>query len=266
MTRILIVNADDCNLTRGVTKAILECHDDGILSSTTFMANLPIEAKTIREIKKRKDLGVGIHLNITLAKPVSKVESVRSLLSEEGKFRKVAEQLKRLPKATDVVREYQAQIDLFRKVFSRYPTHLDTHHQIHNHPFFLEALAHVARKNKLPVRKSELMLQETVRKNYSDEIKTPDHFFGNLSPSHYWRKEWLETLLKNLPEGISEIMCHPGYNDRDLKSITSFTAGRAEELKLFRSPHLKKILQDHSVVLSHYGLCYTWKHEHSSDQ
>ncbi len=254
MSRLLIVNADDCNLTPGVTRAILECHDKGILSSTTFMINLPVERSTVRELHKRKNLGVGIHLNVTLKNPISKPASVKSLLSPDGKFRKVGEQTTELPKAGELEREYQAQIDLFKKVFGHRPTHLDTHHQVHDHPFFFRVLNDLAIKNKLPLRRSKQLLAKPRFKLAA----STDYMFGNLTVEGYWRKAPLETTLANLPQGVSEIMCHPGYNDADLRAISSFTVGRPEELRLFSAPAFRKQLQTHSIRLAHFGMCYTF--------
>jgi predicted glycoside hydrolase/deacetylase ChbG (UPF0249 family) len=244
MKRSLIVNADDCNLTPGVTQAILDCHDHGILTSTTFMISLPVESSTVRALKSRKNLGVGIHLNVTLGKPVSAAASIKSLLSPDGRFRKFQDQMKKLPKLADVAREYQAQVHRFRKIFGCEPTHLDTHHQVHDHPLFLEALTQTALKNKLPLRRSRLKV----------EAKTTDFIFGNLTVEGYWRKEPLETILENLPQGTSEIMCHPGKNDAALRAISSFTSGREEEWKLFRSPALKDFAARQGITMSHFGL------------
>lgn len=252
MKRVLIVNADDCNLTEGVTQAILKCHDDGIVSSTTFLINLPVSEKTLQALKRRKQLGVGLHLNVTLARPVSKSQKVKSLLMESGNFRKVREQLTKPPKAAELAYEYQNQIRLFQKVFHRNPTHLDTHHQVHDHPFFFRVLTDVARKNQLPIRRSQRVLSLG-----SAKVKTTDYFLGNLNPDGYWRQAALEMLLRNLPEGISEVMCHPGRNDAALRSISSFTTGREEEFRLFRLPAFKKMLHAGAIQLSHFGLCYT---------
>ncbi len=253
--RFLIVNADDFNLTPGVNRAILECHDRGILSSTTFMANLPVDARAVRELKKRKKLGVGIHLNVTLKTPLSRPEKVRSLMGAEGRFRKYPEQTSKLPKADELALEYATQIEFFKKIFGRMPTHLDTHHQVHNFPFFLRVLCRVARYYKLPVRRSTLMRQPGIMKECG--VRTPDHFFGNLSPQGFWTAEPLESLLRNLPAGVSEIMCHPGIVDTDLKSVSSFTTGRAVEHALFSSSRFRRLLADMPVRLGHYGLCYT---------
>ncbi len=253
MKRSLIVNADDCNLTPGVTKAILDCHDHGILTSTTFMINLPVETPTVRALLRRKKLGVGLHLNMTLGRPVSHPKQIRSLLSSEGRFRKLNEQLAKPPRAAEILTEYQNQIRVFRKIFGRLPTHLDTHHQIHDHPFFFQVLLDLALKNKLPVRRSSAFL------SFGDDkvpCKTADYFFGNLTAEGYWRKEALETILKNLPEGVSEIMCHPGKNDRALKAISSFTQGREVEYQLFRASFFKQLVSRLGITLTHFGLCY----------
>ncbi len=244
MKRVLIINADDCNLTPGVTRAILDCHDRGILTSTTFMANLPVQKEDVSRLLKRKNLGIGIHLNVTFGKPLSRPARVPSLLNSGAGFKKVHDQISRLPAAAELLREYQAQIDRFAEMFGRKPTHLDTHHQVHDHPFFLKAFVEVARKNELPVRRSALKITS---------VRTPDFFFGNLSPAGYWTREPLVTILRNLPVGVSEIMCHPGRHDRALEQVSSFREGRQKEWALFRSSFLKTILEQAEIVPAHFG-------------
>ena len=60
----LIVNADDFNLSPGVSRGILEAHARGIVTSTTMMINLPPDAATLACLRD-SDLGVGLHLNLT---------------------------------------------------------------------------------------------------------------------------------------------------------------------------------------------------------
>ncbi len=254
MAKTLIVNADDCNLTGGVTRAILDCHDHGILSSTTWMVNLPHEEEAVRALKARKGLGVGIHLNLTLGKPVSPEADVASLLREGGAFRKVGVQLEKLPRAAEVRAEYAAQIEKFKKIFARLPTHLDTHHQLHDHPFYLTILSDLANGRNLPLRRSKLLAEKA---SYDFHFTATDFLFGDLRPEGYWRAAALEETLKALPDGISEIMCHPGENDAELKAISSFTAGREEERQLFGDTTWRTFLAERGITLAHYGLCYT---------
>ncbi len=261
MKRVLIVNADDCNLTHGVTQAILDCHDRGIVTSTTFLVNLPVDSSTLHAVKKRKSLGVGIHLNITLDEPVSASSRVRSLLGEDGRFKKIKTLLLKPPKPKELWLEYENQIKRFKKIFNCMPTHLDTHHHHHDHPFFFEVFAEIARCHRLAVRRSHPFFQKKKR-----EIRTTDYFFGNLSPEGYWRPETLRTILTYLPGEVSEIMCHPGRCDRDLESISSFTHGREAEWKLFASSELKRFVLKNGITLSHFGLCYTCTYENFTHQ
>ncbi len=247
MKRFLIVNADDCNLTAGVTRAILECHDRGIVSSTTFLVNLPVDKSTVRQLTKRRRLGIGIHLNITLGQPVLPQKRVRSLVETTGCF--IRQGAKR-PRAADVTREWEAQLRRFFRIFGRKPTHLDTHHQLHDQPFYFNLLARLARKWKLPVRRSRILKGKRM-----PGLCSPDYFFGDLDPAGYWRPKQLKAVLRRLPEGVSEIMCHPGKLDRELRQISSFTRGREEEYRLFASKQLRAWLQKQDIHLGNFKRC-----------
>lgn len=278
MARRLIINADDCNLTRGVTAAILDAHDHGIVTSTTYLVNLPSDERLVRELKKRRTLGIGLHLNVTLGRPVSAGLCHREpraagrgdlrsgdCFARPPKFTagKPAMTKKYPPHFDELVREYESQIRLFQKIFRRTPTHLDTHHQLHDEPYFFSVLAEVAKKYKLPIRRSRCMCRvpsserreiNSVLGAWCSAPQTTDYLFGSLDPRCHWTEDRLAAILENLPEGTSEIMCHPGKNDRDLMAISSFSSGREVEWRLLRSPALPKRLQKLGIQLVHYGV------------
>ena len=70
MTRRLIVNADDFGLTPGVSTGILSAHRHGIVSSTTLLATAAIDGEQLAELRD-SSVGVGIHVNLTLGRPLS---------------------------------------------------------------------------------------------------------------------------------------------------------------------------------------------------
>lgn len=248
----LIVNADDCNLTAGVTRGILRAHDAGILSSTTILMNLPLSERTLQELKRRKKLGLGIHLNVTFGAPVSRAEKVRSLLKFATRFRRPADYLSKLPRRDEVVREYTAQIRLFEQRFGRAPDHLDTHHHLHDHPLFFEALSNVARRWKVPVRRSHIF---QLADGYSKTrgLYTTDYLFGNLEAKFHWQREPLLGLIENLPEGTSEIGCHPGYCDAELCQVSSLQETREKELQLFSDKRIRNLLSEHGIELIRFS-------------
>lgn len=250
--RLLIINADDCNLTDGVTRGILKSHDEGILSSTTVLINLPLDERTVRELKKRKNLGLGVHLNVTLGGTLSRHSDVPSLLDPEGRFRRPPDYWKRLPSVHEVIREYQAQILFFEKRFGRIPDHVDTHHHLHDHPLFFQAVSSVAKKWKIPVRRSRIF-QMSESRSLIEGLKTTDFLFGNLEARFHWQMPSFLGLIENLPEGTSEIGCHPGFCDTELRKISSLQEAREKELKLFSDKRLRRKLADLGVELGRFS-------------
>ena len=251
--KMLIINADDCNLTSQVTSAILKAHENGIVTSTTFLINLPVGPGVVRELLSRKKLGIGLHMNVTLGKPVAKPELVRSLLQKDGRFKKKEQYSeKKLPPVSEILEEFKAQLLKFEKVFKRLPTHVDVHHHMHDFRPFLEALAAVAQKHDLPVRWTRHLTEPDIRSAHKD-LKTTDHFYGNLDPHTFWTEEVLRHLLFTLPEGTSEIMCHPGWVDDELCSISSLTIPREREYQLFSLKELRRYVDHLGIRLAHFG-------------
>ena len=251
--RTLIINADDCNLTSQVTEAIVKAHENGIVTSTTFLVNLPVEAAVVRELLSKKNLGVGLHLNVTLGKPVARPQLIGSLLQKDGRFKKKDQYPeKKLPLVSEITEEFKAQLQKFVKIFKRLPTHVDVHHHMHDFRPFLEALAVIARKHKLPIRWTRLLTEPEIKREHKD-LRTTDHFYGNLDPHTFWTEEVLRHLLFTLPEGTSEIMCHPGWVDDELYSISSLTIPREREYQLFSLKELRRYIDHLGIQLAHYG-------------
>ena len=247
MAKRLILNADDCNLTRGVTRGILWAHDRGIVTSTTIMMNLPLSDPTVGEIKKRKSLGLGIHLNVTFARPLSRPSKIPTLLKPDGTFRRPDDYQKKPPSEKEITREYEAQVKLFEARFEKKPDHLDTHHHLHDHPLFFRALASVARRRRLPVRRSSIFQRSLARETTG--LKTTDYLFGNLSAAFLWEPVSFGGVVENLPEGTSEIACHPGFYDAELRRVSSLRQAREQELRLFANPQLRNKLAGLGIEL-----------------
>lgn len=250
--RQLIINADDFNLTLGVSRGILRAHDEGIVTSTTLLINLPLEETVIREIKKRRNLGAGLHLNVTLGKPVNRPSQVPTLVKEESRFRRPMDYLRKMPSLKEVLLEYEAQVQTFRECFGRLPDHLDTHHHLHDYPLFWKALSSLAEKWKLPVRRSRIFQIKSFN-GLLKGVKTTDYLFGNLEARYHWEPKSFWGIVENLPEGTSEIACHPGFCDHNLREISSFREGREAEFKLFSNHTLRRRISDLGIDLIRFN-------------
>ena len=75
MERKIIINADDFGLCDGVNRAVVQAHTQGILTSTTIMANMPAAPQAIELARQLPTLGVGVHLNLSEGKPYLKTQA-----------------------------------------------------------------------------------------------------------------------------------------------------------------------------------------------
>jgi predicted glycoside hydrolase/deacetylase ChbG (UPF0249 family) len=209
VSRRLVVNADDWGLTRGVSEGILAAHRGGIVTSTTVLATAALDRELVARLAD-SGLGVGLHVNLTLGKPLTRG---RSLVDGAGRFVRDARHAAARARAADVRAEVEAQVAKFRKVFRRAPTHLDSHHHIGLHPPVREVVLDVACELDVPVRSQDGAARSRAR---SAGLRTPDHFFGESGPGAYWSAATTLARLRALPDGVSEFMTHPGWFDADL--------------------------------------------------
>ncbi|MGH7310933.1 MAG: ChbG/HpnK family deacetylase, partial [Candidatus Rokuibacteriota bacterium] len=80
--RRLIVNADDFGMTPGVSAGILRAHRHGIVTSTTMLVTADVDRDQLAAALD-SGLGLGIHLNLTLGKPLT---GASSLVDVDGRF------------------------------------------------------------------------------------------------------------------------------------------------------------------------------------
>ncbi len=244
----LIVNADDFGLTAGVSRGILDAHRRGIVTSTTLLVNREIAPVLVDELKA-SSLGVGLHLNLTLGAPVSNPKRVPSLVDGEGRFIRDAREAATRAKADEARIELGAQIDAFRTLLGRFPTHLDSHHHVGRHEPIQTLLFDFARAVKVPVRSQDDRVRAAARRL---GLRTPDHFVGESGPEPYWSAERLLAHLRALPDGVSEFMTHPGYFDDDL-AYSRYGKQREVELRGLTDPEARELIQREGIRLIHFG-------------
>ena len=246
--RTLIVNADDFGLTSGVSRGILEAHRAGIVTSTTVIVNRPIDPALLDELGA-SGLGVGLHLNLTLGPPVSDPKRVPSLVDAEGKFIRDAREAAARASKDEARIELGTQIDVFRRLLGRFPTHLDTHHHVGRHEPILELVLDFARAIKVPVRSQDAAVRGAARRL---KLRTPDHFVGESGPEPYWTAARVLEQLASLPGGVSEFMTHPGHYDEDL-AYSRYGTQRDIELRGLTDPRARELIEREGIRLAHFG-------------
>ena len=207
--RRLIVNADDFGLTAGVSRGILAAHRRGVVTSTTMLVTGAIDRDLVAEARD-SGIGLGIHVNFTLGKPVSRG---RSLVGADGRFVRDPRRSAAAATARDAGREVDAQVERFLVLVKRPPTHLDSHHHVALYSPVREAFLAAAARLGVPVRSEHESARAGAR---AHRLRTTDHFFGGSGPDAYWAPARTLAHLRALPDGVSEFMTHPGYFDADL--------------------------------------------------
>lgn len=246
--RALIVNADDFGLTAGVSRGILHAYRHGIVTSTTLLVTRALAPATMEELGG-SGLGVGLHVNLTLGAPVSAPGRIPSLVDGEGRFVRGARAVAEGVKADEARIEIGEQIDAFRRIMGRFPTHLDSHHHVGRHEPLLELMCFFARALKVPMRAPDLSVRQAARQA---GVQTPDHFMGESGPDPYWSPERLLQHLQALPEGTSEFMTHPGYYDDEL-AYSRYGRQREIELRGLTDPAARETVVREGIRLITFG-------------
>lgn len=286
----LIVNADDLGWTEGVNRGIAEAHRKGLVTSTSLLANGRAFAAALEVVRANPELGIGVHLNLSDGPPTAKPEKVRGLLSRTGVLDNGPENLllriagRNLP-LEEVEREWEAQIRKVRDA-GIVPTHLDGHKHVHMLPGLFEIALRLAKKHGIRAirvsneesklrsalssageRNAGVVLRQGVQarglkllardaREMADHagLVTPDYFCG-IAQTGVLTREGVERLLEVLPEGTTELMCHPGYADEELRGTgTRLQKSRQTELEILTDACIRKIVATRGIRLISYGL------------
>jgi chitin disaccharide deacetylase len=248
VTKHLIVNADDFNLTEGVTRGILHGCRHGIITSTTVMVNLPGLAYTRDLAHGANSLGLGLHVNLTLGRPVLASGAVPSLVDEAGRFVRDRTRVGEAGAPSEIRAEIAAQARRFEEVFGRLPTHLDTHYHMHRLPRIFEAVLDIAAELGAPVRALTPEMAALIR---GRGLSAPDRLVGDVGPAAYWTPETLGEFIGRCEEGVTELMCHPGYADEALMA-SSYNNQREGELRGLCDPQVKAAIAAAGIELISY--------------
>lgn len=245
---LMIVNADDLGRTPGINAGVFEAHRRGIVTSATLMVAYPAAAEAAAEMAAHPDLGVGLHVALTGGPPVLPPERLPSLVDAAGRLPRRPEGLGGAD-AAEVLAEVRAQLDRFRRLTGRLPTHLDGHHHCHRVPAVLEAVVAVAAEHGLPVRDAgEGMRPRLEAAGLATTERFVDRFYGEEV-----RLAALLEILDGIGPGTTEVMCHPGRVDPELAAASTYTTEREREIELLTHPEVLAAVERRGIRLTHFG-------------
>jgi len=250
----IIINADDYGLTKGVSSGIIELYKKKKISSCSVMANCEDREWHFKRLL-RYGIPSGIHLNLSAGRPISPPDLVHTLVDDEGNFISAETLLirERIGKIDydHIKLELKAQVMEMRKYIE--PDHFDGHRHFY---FFSQRMREIVfslmsslgiMRTRIPYEgklfhdSSIYFILRTAFLNKFSELayksalahgfRFPKYFRGQQYTGNWSKKRLLNIMRSSIDS--TEIMIHPGYSDKKLRSISSLNDCREKELRLF---------------------------------
>jgi predicted glycoside hydrolase/deacetylase ChbG (UPF0249 family) len=223
--RLLVVNADDFGLSPGVNDGILEAHTNGIVTSASLMVLERGAGDAARAAAGLGALSVGLHF--------------------------VADDDADLDDPDHAARSFHAQLERFRELTGRDPTHVDSHHHVHSESAATRATF------------SRLVEPLGVPLRGQGSVAYVGAFWAQWQPGvtklRYVRRAFLLHLVRaKVQAGFTELACHPARITGDFRS--SYLAERAVELATLTEPGLREAIAKLGVELVSF---HGWKVHHA---
>jgi hopanoid biosynthesis associated protein HpnK len=282
--RRLIINADDFGLTPGVNRAIVEGNASGVVTSATLMANAKASLAAADLAKAQPNLKTGCHVVLIDGKPLA--TNLPMLTNGSARFRSSLKQfavaaVRKQMSADEIQREAEAQIHKIQSCGVTL-THVDSHKHTHMFPQVLLPVLRAAKacgvkavRNPFEPLRSwplemvlgtpglwfrsaavmafQMFAAEFHRALKEEGMASTDGTVG-IAATGMLDQQILLKILKALPEGTWELVCHPGYSDADLQAAgTRLTQSREIELAALTSDETKEAIARQKIQLISYA-------------
>jgi predicted glycoside hydrolase/deacetylase ChbG (UPF0249 family) len=252
LLRRLITNADDFGLTTGVNRAIVQAHQNGIVTSTTLMANSGACGEAVECAKTMPRLSVGCHVVLVDGDPILSPDRVPTLLADGKHFPKgfgdiAKSAFRKKINSAEVEAEVTAQIRRIQES-GLAVTHVDSHKHVHmlpavgaaiiraaracdvraiRNPFVPVkplALSHLLRRPHLWTRYAETKVLRRYHLQFRQSVTeagmiTPDGSFGVVSTGAL-DLDLFRAIVGSIPDGTWEFVCHSHATSRIARKRT----------------------------------------------
>jgi predicted glycoside hydrolase/deacetylase ChbG (UPF0249 family) len=225
--RFLVVNADDLGLSEAVDDGVFAAHEGGIVTSASLMVRQGAAPAAAAGCAAHPGLAVGLHLDLGQW-DYENGEWIQAYLRCDTDDRDAVEA------------ECRAQLERFRALLGRDPTHLDSHQHVHEAEPVAGVAAALAAELGVPLRNRSIPYEG----GFYGQSGKGEPFPEGIAP------ERLCELIRSLPPGWTEIGCHPAAGP---VPTSSYDAERQVELRTLRDPGVRDLLNVTGVRLCSFA-------------
>ena len=272
--RYVIIHSDDAGMSHAVNLATIEGMEKGVVSSCSIMVPCPWFPEFAAYAKKNPDKDYGIHLTLTSEwdhyrwGPVAPPSQVPSLIDKQGYLWDNSRLVAKHAKTEEVEIELRAQIDR-AKAFGVPLTHIDSHMgALFTRADLVQTYVKVGIEYGLPVlfirASGPVFAKEypTLAAVADQTIATLDRagfpILDSIEANNYGvppdkKKSYFLNALKKLKPGVTEIIIHCGLANAEMNAITSSSARRDADRRVFIDPEVIATIQTLGIEV------ITWK-------
>ena len=237
----IIFRADDFGICKGVNYGIAETINEGVVKNVGLMVNMD-SAKHALQLVEVKDLCIGLHVNISLGKPVLSPDKVPSLVDSAGNFYLKGKNFENYVERVnfdEMRNEIVAQIDNFQKLVGRQPDYIDGHAIFCSD--FISTIKQVSFEK-------DLYFLDPMNEQWQVKNKIAILPFIPLNQEGLYNPRDIFTSLK-IEDSLENYLgvFHPGFLDNFILENSSYTRIRPMECEFLTSPWLKSWLTEHNV-------------------
>jgi len=269
--KLLIITAEDAGLCNAVNEAIIQILQRGTVTGTSIMASCAWSMEMIDFAKRNQNYSYGLQLTLTSEyknlytwRPISSVEKVPTLVNDKGMMLSEMADLYKNANLNQVETELRSQIEWAKKCGLPI-TYLTSHLEVltYNQAYF-DILVKLASEYSLPIR----FLNNP---NYGNDIEARTKTLATKGILHpdciIWNeldsiksnrdvKPVMETIIKNLKPGVTELFVHPSILSPEIKNLTRNYSRKVEEYEWLTNPELLSLLKQQAVILISYKDLY----------
>jgi predicted glycoside hydrolase/deacetylase ChbG (UPF0249 family) len=249
---------------------------NGIVTSASICVNGRAFEEAVYFCKQNPGLDIGLHITLIDEEAISKAEEIRSLVESGSSFYKNTITFLRRYflgriDIKDIEKEARAQIE---KALSSglLISHLDSHRHLHLLPGIRECFLSLAKEYKIPYVRCGLfyfssilslgMLKCALLNVFCKPLKiklsknciaTSERVIGVEHGGHLTKLRLL-SLLASLPDGVTELVCHPGSKENYLDArYKRWGYNFEEELKALLSIEVSQSIKRKGIVLTSFS-------------